>query len=209
MNPAIQQDILKELFNISLAKAADSLSFFVRDKIFIKDLSLCVADRHRAMSMIDRQLDAASVILETVLKGDHTGKTYLLFSEGDMRNFFSVAHPINPDARLEDEFSKELLLEVDNILAASVVTELSNILNVSLYGDVPQLIADVPALKTQLSAESDDVVYLQVVANYVSDGMVMEPHFIWLIGSGFFNRIQQFAQVEENVMKIRSLNVPN
>lgn len=209
MNHEIQHDILKELFNISLAKAADSLSFFVRSKIFIRDLSLSVANRHKAMEMVDMEFGNASVVLETRLMGEYNGKTFLLFSENDMKNFFSVAHPLNPEAGLEDELSKELLLEVDNILAASVVTELSNILNITLFGDVPHLIPDISELRHQLASEPHDVIYLQVIANYVSDGLTMEPRFIWLVSSGLFERIQQFAQVEENLMKLKNLNLSN
>ena len=205
-NSVVQNDILKELFNISLSKAADSLSFFIRNKIFIKDLQLD-SDNPSNIELISEQFNDANVVLKTSIKGEFTAETYLLFSDQDITNFFKVAHPINPDAKLEDELSREFLLEVDNILTASVVTELSNILDIGIYGDVPQLVTDTQAIKQQLSSDPESVRCLQVIARYVSDGLVIEPRFIWFIDRVFLERMRVYAEDQENIMASKSLRV--
>lgn len=205
MDQSVKADILKELFNISLSKAADSLSFFIQNKIFISDLKMSTeTDENRKVELCE-QIEEAEVVLETLLKGDYTGKSYLLFSEQDVKNFFSVAHPLNPNAQLEDEFSKEFLLEVDNIITASVVTELSNILNITLYGDVPKLIENTDELKQSLSPELKDTRCLKVVATYHSDGLVIKPQFIWFVNPGLYERIEEFVAVEENLITVQKL----
>ncbi len=201
----LEKDILKEIFNISLSKAADSLSFFVGSKILIKDLQLSVVDNISADDL-KHHFAQAEAILETRLKGEYSGLTYLLFSEEDVKNFFKVAHPINPDSTLEDELSKELLLEADNILTASVVSALADILKNFIYGDVPKFYSPGDKeLVDQISEELAGLTTLKIVANYESEGLTVKPVFIWMIDIGFINRLHEFASNEEEVLKLKEL----
>jgi hypothetical protein len=47
---------------------------------------------------------------------------------------------------------------------------------------------------------------LKIVANYVSEGVVIKPWFIWMVDQDFIKRLHEFASNEENVLKLRELS---
>jgi len=195
-------DILKELFNISMAKAADTLSFFVNNKIYIEDLNLSIANEEDASELLD-QIRSSAAVLETKLQGDYSGSAFLVFSKEDVKNFFKAAHPIDPNSGMEDALSKEFLLETDNIVTASVITELSNMLNINILGGVPVLLSpDDPEMIASLSQKVDPPVYLKVAATYRCAGMIIEPQFIWLIDDLFLDKLKEYATLKEAQLQL-------
>ena len=74
-------------------------------------------------------------ILITDIIGDISGKSFLIFNEEESNEIFKVLS----SSMANDAFKKAFLMEIDNIISASVISELSNALEVEIYGDVPHL----------------------------------------------------------------------
>ncbi|NER85314.1 MAG: hypothetical protein F6K42_38630, partial [Leptolyngbya sp. SIO1D8] len=76
-----------------------------------------------------------------------------------------------------------ILKEIDNIISATVITQLSNALEASIYGDVPKLFElNNMAEFHDIMNESSEGYYLLVTTNFIFDGYgTISPIFIWKI----------------------------
>src|SRR5690606_8992688 len=74
------------------------------------------------------------MVVTTEIFGDLVGKSYLLISTSEFESLTrDIPDSEMPGINMKVEFVKEL----DNILSASVITELSNRLRIRAFGDVP------------------------------------------------------------------------
>ena len=77
----LEEDIAKEIINIGLIKAADSMAFFTKEKVFIRSLDLEILDTSAIDQMYqnhDNQEDR--YVLTTHIKGDLSGDCHLIFT---------------------------------------------------------------------------------------------------------------------------------
>lgn len=177
-------DDLKSAFDLGYANASSSLRTLKKDKVsynnFHQGFYKLDAGYRFDQDLFSRKESA--ILITTEIFGDLSGKSYLLISD---KEFDSLTHQIqestNPGINLKEEFVKEL----DNILSASVITELSNELNLKAYGDVPILIG-------KMGGPIEDIIYddfgqtgeeLYVTSIYFSFEREpsINPRFIWVL----------------------------
>lgn len=130
----LEKDILTELLNICMAKAADSFALISGEDVLIKVPEIVLVEEETGLNDFITNKDV-EIIIQSEIKGDIYGQTLLLFSPAqvvDLNNI--VIKKINP----EDKYLKEsLLLEISNILTGTLVTCLANMLKINMYGSVP------------------------------------------------------------------------
>lgn len=134
MMNTLEQDILKEIFNISLAKAADSFAKISKEEVLINVPDILILKEEKALSQIieNKKID---IIVQSEIKGDIYGQTLLLFSYTQVSELSKATKvPVNVD---DKKFQNSLILEVSNILTGTLVTHLANILKLNIYGSVP------------------------------------------------------------------------
>ena len=81
----LELDIAKEVLNVGLGKAADSIAFFTHDKVVIRSLDLQIKEPHKVIYDIsNKREDESLYVLSTELLGEMRGVCYLIFSEEEV-----------------------------------------------------------------------------------------------------------------------------
>lgn len=189
----LQNERLEELVGRALLKAADSLSFFVKKEVLMKEPKIRIGACHGELSQT--MLEGPVLVLESGLRGEYAGKSYLIFTHENAANFLKLARPEQPDAGLEDEYSQALLLEMDNIVTAAVVTEMANALDLQLYGGIPILNEWEDLRKQDLCAGLEEASYLQVITHFQTKDEAVEAIFVWVLEDAFVARMQELKSV--------------
>jgi chemotaxis protein CheY-P-specific phosphatase CheC len=182
-------DIAKEIVNISLAKAADSLSFFIKQKVMmqISSVSLDVISSETNFTNLKTDVFTA---LKTEIKGDFDGNCYLLITSEDKNKILDLTLPqsvLNDEVK-KKEFGREILLEIDNIVTASVVTQFSNLLKYKMYGYIPQIKeVNFDDINHYLFSENNNQSALfSVKTKFSTEKDKLEPEFIWFMNKEKF-----------------------
>ncbi|MGZ5244020.1 MAG: chemotaxis protein CheC [Bacteroidia bacterium] len=173
----IEKDILKEIVNIGLAKAADSFATIARDKVFLSVPDVQIVDPSEMTSFI-AEGDRSDAVIQSDIKGDLNGKTFILFPEKQSAYLADVC--VGPVADFKGNYpamKRSLLLEISNMLTGSIVTQLANIFKVNIYGSAPvavpfgvrksfsDLISDFPVFKPFI---------LTVNTQFINSGRLVE-----------------------------------
>ncbi|GGK81454.1 chemotaxis protein CheC [Rufibacter glacialis] len=133
----LERDIIKEILNIGLARAADSFAVIAKDRVLLKvpDLQLMEAEE---LLKIVRAYENSHTIIQSDIKGELNGSTLMLFSDLHVEQLSKVC--LGMTVKGSDpltEMQESLLLEVSNIITGALVTQLANILKSNIYGSPP------------------------------------------------------------------------
>ncbi|MBA9078004.1 MULTISPECIES: chemotaxis protein CheC [Rufibacter] len=133
----LERDIIKEILNIGLARAADSFAVIAKDRVLLKvpDLQLMEAEE---LLKIVRAYEKTHTFIQSDIKGELNGATLMLFSDAHIEQLSKVClgMKLTPGEPLT-EMQESLLLEVSNIITGALVTQLANILKSNIYGSPP------------------------------------------------------------------------
>ena len=202
MEQNLNTDILHELLNIGFAHAADALSMILFEGVLMQQLDFSGdVSKMRASNP-----EGNMIVLKTSLMGDLSGVSYLYFSEQQAKMIFDRCLPpwdgTNKEARVEME--KAILLEIDNMVAASVVTKLSNLLGVTLYGDVPHISVYTSSdFDTFLKQEQDKYPALSAYSFFRPLKLQnFQPGFTWFFGKDFTDKVAELANSEKHMSLI-------
>jgi chemotaxis protein CheY-P-specific phosphatase CheC len=205
----VELDITKEIVNIGLSKSADSLSFFIKEKVLINlvDLKINSGD-YRPLSK--KVHSDKCYLLTTEIKGELKGKAFLIFSETEVESIINANLPesIRNNPVEKASMTNAFLLEIDNIITASVVTQFANILHCKIFGDVPSLNILPHDQLNQFLGEIDSKNFNSIYFNskFDSKSISMNPEFIWLLDDKFFSGVKGLVSDEKKQELIHSLN---
>lgn len=195
-------DYTKEIISIGLAKSADSLSFFLNEKVYIhlQDLKF---NENNYFPLSKKNNTNNSYLLTTYVKGEFQGKAYLVFSEKEVNKLLVKNFPANI---LENPTEKaniinDFLLEIDNIISASVITQFANLLKRNIYGDVPQLNIMPSSKLNDFLCESNtgELKIFYFNTKFITKNIDISPEFIWLLDDRFFNQVNQLIGIEKKM----------
>lgn len=203
---AYELDITKELLSIALANAADSFSKMANEKVLIREYNLSVLKKEELANAFINEHDPDWYVLTTDIVGKLEGKSYLLFNQVDADKIFDMFTPgqISKPGQLS-ELQEGILLELDNIITASMVTQLSNFLSLATHGDVPNLKhlsrQDVLAYFKQ-DVEDFDVI-LNIRARFQSYQSNMKPSFVCFFKSEFLLAIKHMIATDKHLSLLK------
>jgi chemotaxis protein CheY-P-specific phosphatase CheC len=188
-----QKRLAKELISAGLQKAAESLSFFMNEKI-----DLDTSD-DRCLDCdpldLDRKGQENIHLLLTKVIGEINGVCCLIFSENEADHLRNVALPdeIKNSPEMMAEMSDGILLEVDNIISASVITHFSNVLKAKMHGDVPALKkVSYDEMIDYVRNEISDKLYLvSFKTSFSSSNVQFKPEFLWLFEQNFISGVMK------------------
>jgi chemotaxis protein CheY-P-specific phosphatase CheC len=191
-----QKKHAKELISAGLQKAAESLSFFMNEKI-----ELDTSD-DRCLDCdpldLDRKGQENIHLLITKVVGEIQGVCCLIFSAHEADHLRNVALPdeIKNSPEMMAEMSDGILLEVDNIISASVITHFSNALKVKIHGDVPALkVVTYNEMIDFLREEISDKLYLvSFKTSFSSSNVQFKPEFLWLFEANFIDAVTKYHE---------------
>ncbi len=146
-NKELEYDILKELFNISVGKAASMLSEIINKKIilnvpYIKILSLD-SKEERLLDLLPNNLDGTLMVSSISFKKQLTGKANLIFPAKKMRTFINLCLDkediINCRNMDFTDIDFDVIKEIGNIILNSIIGEIGNSLNIDLDYSLPEV----------------------------------------------------------------------
>lgn len=133
----LERDIIREILNIGLARAADSFAVIAQEKVMLEVPNLDLVSGDNILARV-RKLQDQHVIIQSDIKGEFNGTTLMFFSGQHVQRLSRVCLRMNTSDSLDiDSMQESLLLEISNIITGALVTQLANILKASIYGAPP------------------------------------------------------------------------
>lgn len=195
-------DVTKELLNIAFANSADSFSAIAKQTVLFEPITFEIDQNIDGFSIEPTGLDNYAV-LETSIMGKMTGKSYLIFDKEQAEYIHEVGLPKQIQGEQRKMLEDAILLEIDNMLAAAVITEFSNLMNLPMYGGVPSMqklnLADTNNLIKQDLADlgsSENEQYYLVKTNLtyiLSEKASIKPQFVWIFSQVFIDAIKEMV----------------
>lgn len=145
------------------------------------------------------------VLLTTDMVGEISGKSYLIFSEPECRQIYDACIPgrsnNTTNEPINEPMKEALLLELDNVLSATMITEFSNRLDVKVFGDIPNYYSTDSARIEQLiaddhmaGAEKDHEQFVISNTTFILEkNHRFQPCFIWKMAENFRSRAKRMA----------------
>lgn len=134
-------------------------------------------------------------LIKTELKGELKGTSHLIFSESEVTKIYEACLPakvIEDDSPASKMMKLGFLTEIDNMVAAAVITEFANFLNLDIYGHVPSLQVmkanEVNAYIQKESTDFDAVIHFQAI--FHGNELDISPDFVWVFHSEFVDKLK-------------------
>jgi len=186
-------NLAKDIIDQGLNKAAESLSFFMKESITLKDIDFNISDDQNFP--YTQSLPEDLHVLTTELRGDLKGKCFLVFTNTEKDELCRVALPseiFNNSDKLKT-MQEPLLLEVDNIISASVITKIANSLNIKIYGDVPGLsiMGSEVFREYFIQQTKPDKLIMGLKTEFISSKSHFHPEFLWILEPEFLNCVKR------------------
>ena len=133
----LERDIIREILNIGLARAADSFAVIAKERVLLEVPSIDLLVSEDIMVKV-RDYQARNVTIQSDIRGDFNGTTLMFFSGQHVQRLSRVCLRYDSTETLEvNELQESLLLEISNIITGALVTQLANILKANIYGAPP------------------------------------------------------------------------
>ena len=136
----LERDFIREMVNIGLAKAADSFAVIARDKVMVSVPEVQIMDPRDVSSVLPEN-DRTDTVVQSDVKGEVNGKTFILFDEKEAARLAEIC--IGKEEDYKGNYAamkRSLLLETSNILTGAIITQLANILKLHIYGSAPVVV---------------------------------------------------------------------
>ncbi|WP_232341357.1 chemotaxis protein CheC [Hymenobacter ginkgonis] len=133
----LERDIIREILNIGLARAADSFAVIAQERVMLEVPNLDLLPSTDIISRV-RDYQSRYVAIQSDIRGDFNGSTFMFFSGQHIQRLSRVCLRMQVSESLVlDELQQSLLLEISNIITGALVTQLANILKANIYGAPP------------------------------------------------------------------------
>jgi chemotaxis protein CheC len=133
----LERDVVREILNIGLARAADSFAAIAQEKVLLEVPSLDLVPGSGMQELV-RDFQRTHVAVQSDIRGDFNGTTLMFFSGLHIQRLSRVCLRLKVPASVKiDEMQESLLLEISNIITGALVTQLANILKARIYGAPP------------------------------------------------------------------------
>lgn len=141
----IKDDILKELFNISVGKAADMLSEIIDKKIILNVPNVeFINARETEMKLkksVPKVLNGTLMVSSISFEKSLTGKANLIFPAEKVRTFINLCLH-KKDNIYEIDFTDvdfDIIKEVGNIILNCIIGSIGNLLSINLTYALPKV----------------------------------------------------------------------
>ncbi|MDX2304346.1 MAG: hypothetical protein NW226_16190 [Microscillaceae bacterium] len=200
MNTKLDNEEFKITYLITrnaLAHAAQSLSRLLKDEVKLLKLDLR-EDRQGLPTVSDHLGKTDCFLLRTDIFGEFRAQSNLIISEEEAHKIWKITQP--PNISLQDEMREAILLELDNILTASVISEMVNILRLEAFGGIPKLEKTNPHKIMEELFKEDNIYNYYFFLNtvMVCKNTQISPSFIWLFKEELIDTIRNVIKNPES-----------
>ena len=167
---------VNEVLNDALSHSASIFSKFLSKKV-----AFSISGINESIEPLFHQTDMNLKVVISDLKGDLKGRSYLVFNNQDCKSLVETCLP--GDLSQNAEMQEAIIMELDNILTAAVVTNLSNTLKINSYAYVPALSETTPKKLIGLieNDHKNDCFLITVKTSFTVDNVDLSPLFIWAL----------------------------
>ncbi len=135
----LEKDIFKEIANIGLSKAADALAVISKEKVLLHVPEVRLVTPDKLISAILTGHKDDSWLIQSDIVGELRGKTVLIFSKTHTNQFIEDSLvTLSETEENINHLKNSFLLEISNIVTGSVLTQISNIFELEIHGNVPE-----------------------------------------------------------------------
>ncbi len=179
---------------LSMAKA--SMEQILQSPITIKKIDY--SDEDKELPTFDANSGHEVHLIRTELIGELKGISHLIFTEEDVNRICKACLPGNvlDDDSPESQMMKMgFLTEIDNMVAAAVITEFSNFLGLDIFGHVPSLhVMKSNEVNDYLAKESTDIdSIIHFKAIFHGTELDISPDFVWIFQNELVQKIKQLV----------------
>lgn len=143
----LRNDILTELFNVSVGKAASMLSEIINKKILLNvpnvEFLNIKDEKFKLDKYIPKVLEGTLMISSISFKENITGRANLIFPANKMRTFINLClNEKENDEYYEMNFTDvdfDIIKEIGNIILNCILGEIGNNLNIDLNYTLPEV----------------------------------------------------------------------
>lgn len=128
----LEKDVLREIVNIGLARAADSFANFSHQAVLLAVPEIKIIEPHLLPDVIQEYAETYQIIRSEIV-GDLSGRTYLLFSEEHTGKLTEVC--LGPPTQSESiylEDQQSLLLSIAQVITKALTDELRQLLQLKI-----------------------------------------------------------------------------
>ncbi len=174
----LSYDILKEIFNIGVGKAASMLSEIVGKKIILDIPNIIIVESEEQNKDIGKHFSAlpqgALMVSSIKFEEKITGEANLLFPANKMRSFINLCIDQPEYMGCDDlnftDMDFDIIREVGNIILNSIVGELGNTFEVSLKYTLPEVkLFNADKFKRNLKSQEDLCILLLFISFIIED----------------------------------------
>lgn len=182
-----RENFIIHIMNTGFMRAAQSFSGLLGRAVRITN-SASVLIRHDNDFACFSEEKGDLVVLTTQIIGTISGKSFLILSDEESKEIFKSLKSGN------EYLQEAFLMEIDNIISASVISELSNALRIEVYGDVPNL-ARIHSrdlqdfMNDEIKKDDPSSMILSNATFHFEKGDRVHPQFIWKLSSKVFDII--------------------
>ncbi|MBK6267251.1 hypothetical protein JKA74_19575 [Marivirga sp. S37H4] len=181
----------QKIFLKGYQNASKSFSSLSGDQVTVKNFELHFGEAPDLLYKIIKTRNPTVLITDII--GEVKGKSYLVFNETDAKAVPEMLISKMKTLETNPDFCEIILKEVDNMVSASVITELSNQLDLKIYGDVPKYFSPDIVNKEWLLEEMENNKEMFAIlssANFAFKGNYkISPYFIWILDKDFYKTL--------------------
>jgi chemotaxis protein CheC len=185
-----QTDSLAELINIAFSRTAASLSDLTGDRVLINSPEIAINPIAELPNIIKKLVGGDVATVHQVFKGPMEGDAFLLFDYETGVELASLLSGEKSNGRFNAS-SREVIIEVGNILLNSCLGMFGNILKMHVAFSVPHLILEnVESLLKSLSFQSKNPLYALVAyASFTLQNTELNGYLILVLDATSFDRL--------------------
>ena len=201
-------ELTKELINVGLKNAAKAFSAITGGNVTISTSEYGMDYMSETSGFCSSKGDNVHVLM-TKVRGEIEGVCFLLFSGEEVENLLDTSLPAGTEEQPHNRkmMADAFLIETDNIISASVITQFANLLDKMLYGDVPNLHKmpekEVEDFITGFMNEQD--ILLLFKTKFTADHIDMNPEFVWLMKTEFIEGVKE--SMKQDNLKEKLINL--
>lgn len=197
-----EHDLVVELMNIGVGKAAASLSQIADDEVTLCVPKLEFLSYEEAESAFNERLSVALSGVSQEFKGFIGGTATLLFPEARSLDLVTamLGEELDDDIELDAELEQEVLSELGNILLNNCLSTIANILGESLHTDLPTTFhIESDSLLKHLSKgeEPKSVVVMLLTIDFSLKHKDLSGHLVFTID---FSIVDTFKEALQNYL---------
>ena len=203
----LERDIIREILNIGLARAADSFAVIAQERVMLEVPNLDLLPSHNIIERV-REYQTRYVAIQSDIRGDFNGSTFMFFSGQHIQRLSRVCLRMQvPDSLQLTELQESLLLEISNIITGALVTQLANILKANIYGAPPMApTGDLGSALSSLMPDPDTLqpLIFSVITQFSDKDNSVELPLMLFFDRATFEKILQIIRTYDFLGKAQS-----